>query len=477
MQIDDRLRGRLPAVAPATSWASPDGTRTGWKVSLPGGRPLATPAVAGGRVFLGGGFGSYEFYALDANDGHLAWAYQTEDDGPTAAVVADGHVAFNTESCELEVLNVEGKHVWKQWLGDPLMSMPAVEGGRVFQANPDSRGDHRHYLGCFELATGNQLWKQPIPGEVITSPVLEGGRVYLTCLDGTLLCFDQQSGSQLWAESSKATTSPLIWKDRCYFAQRFETETPHDKDIWEIQQNEKLVSRGLAADGRLTDLPATATKADYLDLRKRRRSSPHWAACEVADAAVGFAQYKGDAKMHQAGSHLGHGHISSIWSYQGSRPFAHAGRLYSSLGQSLQCVDPGSGEVVWKRQLYESASEVLDNVLTPPVTVNSCLFTASFRGDVFCLDAVTGEVRWQAALGEPILFQPALAAGRLYVPTTTGTLYSLDTGDPADDGWLMWGATAAHNGLPDAAPTRRTRGTRPPRASRSVESEVPAEVL
>jgi len=35
---------------------------------------------------------------------------------PTAAVVEDDHVVFNTESCELEVLTMEGKSVWKRWL-------------------------------------------------------------------------------------------------------------------------------------------------------------------------------------------------------------------------------------------------------------------------------------------------------------------------------------------------------------------------
>jgi outer membrane protein assembly factor BamB len=46
---------------------------------------LATPAVVDGKVFLGGGFGSYEFYALDAKTGKLLWQYRTGDDGPTAA--------------------------------------------------------------------------------------------------------------------------------------------------------------------------------------------------------------------------------------------------------------------------------------------------------------------------------------------------------------------------------------------------------
>jgi Ca-activated chloride channel family protein len=134
MKINAKLRGNLPRVAPRVPWQSKDGERKGWKVTIPGQRPLATPAVADGRLFLGGGFGSHDFYALDAATGSVVWQYQTEDDGPTAAVVHEGHVAFNTESCELEVLSTAGRQLWKQWLGDPLMSMPAMGGGRVFHA-------------------------------------------------------------------------------------------------------------------------------------------------------------------------------------------------------------------------------------------------------------------------------------------------------------------------------------------------------
>ncbi|HYE14836.1 MAG TPA: hypothetical protein VD968_10385, partial [Pyrinomonadaceae bacterium] len=32
--------------------------RTGWAVRIPGGRPIATPAYAGGTLFVGGGYGS-----------------------------------------------------------------------------------------------------------------------------------------------------------------------------------------------------------------------------------------------------------------------------------------------------------------------------------------------------------------------------------------------------------------------------------
>jgi hypothetical protein len=40
-----------------------------------------------------------------------------------------------------------------------------------------------------------------------------------------------------------------------------------------------------------------------------------------------------------------------------------------------------------------------------------------------------------------------VAEGRIYVSTEAGVLCGLETGDPGDDGWLMWGANAAHTGV------------------------------
>ena len=128
--------------ATAVPFTTPEGRLKGWKTRIPGNRPLATPAVVEGRVFLGGGFGSHEFYAFDAKTGKQKWVYKTGDDGPTAAVISGDYIAFNTESCELELITKAGKPLWKKWLGDPLMSMPALGDGRVFQAFPDSQGAH-----------------------------------------------------------------------------------------------------------------------------------------------------------------------------------------------------------------------------------------------------------------------------------------------------------------------------------------------
>jgi outer membrane protein assembly factor BamB len=451
MKIDASLRGHLPTMQPPAPFAGADGRR-GWKVTLPGNRPLATPAVVDGRVFLGGGFGSYDFYALDARTGAVVWQYQTEDDGPTAAIVADGCVVFNTESCELEVLTVTGERLWKKWLGDPLLSMPAVGAGCIFMAYPDTQGDRRHYLVCFDLRSGEQRWRQPLVGEVITCPVLADGHVYLTNLDGTIACFQQDDGSPLWQEPRNATSSPVVWRRQCYFSQRQEKAVPPgaaDPDLL-VQQMEHVAFKAAAAGTPTESFAATSTPADYLDHEKRRRRSPVYSEYTEQDTSVGFGSFKGDSKVFQAERNLGHGHVSALWAYQGSKPFVADGKLYSGLGETVHCADPETREVHWQRQLAEGdRRELLDGLLTPPATVNGKLFLGTRDGRLLCLAGDTGETLWSVAIGEPVLFQPAVAQGRVYVPTYRGSLVCVETGDPDDDGWLMWGASAAHNGLGD----------------------------
>jgi outer membrane protein assembly factor BamB len=448
MKIDASLRGRDPKVPAPTPFKGADGEVKGWKVAVPGGRPLATPAVSNGRVFLGGGFGSYDFYAFGAGDGRLLWHYQTEDDGPTAAVVEDEFICFNTESCELEVLTLDGRRVWKKWLGDPLMSMPAVSQGRIYMAYPDSLGDHRHYLSCFDLKTGDQFWKQPITGEIITAPVIASGHIYLATLGGELYCYETMDGQLIWQESRNATSSPAIWNNQCYFSRRHEV-TLAQAGMSSVQQMESVAARGTHFHGKVKMYPGTAHFADYLDHAKRKERSPHYVASELADGLVGFAAAKGDAKMDQAMLNLGQGHVHGVWAYQGSKPFISAGRMFCAQGDCLYWMDPDSEEIRWKKKLYDSkeGEEILDSVMTPPAIVNEKLFVGTIHGDLCCLSSETGEELWREKIGEPVVFQPAVSDGRVYVPTSKGSLVVVETGDPGDDGWRMWGATGAHNGL------------------------------
>ncbi len=63
--VDVKLPPHLAPLRPA-AFKTADG-KVGWVVKIPGDRPLATPAYANGLLFVGGGYGSHEFYAFDAD--------------------------------------------------------------------------------------------------------------------------------------------------------------------------------------------------------------------------------------------------------------------------------------------------------------------------------------------------------------------------------------------------------------------------
>ena len=161
---------------------------------------------------------------------------------------------------------------------------------------------------------------------------------------------------------------------------------------------------------------------------------------------------KGDAKIGQAMGNIGQGSVRGVWSYQGSKPFIYKDRIYSAMGDTLKCVDAKTEKILWKKTLRppkqkDAKEPLLNSGLTPPALVNDKVFLGTSFGEVYCLAAETGELLWNASIGEPIVFQPAVAKGRIYLSTNIGHLYCIETGDTKDDGWLMWGANAGHNGL------------------------------
>ncbi len=427
----------------ATPFTSPQGKK-GWSVQMPGKGQLATPAIDDGKVFVGGGFASYEFYAFNAASGKNLWTYRTGDDGPTAAVVDDGCVVFNTESCELEVLTTAGKSLWKKWLGDPLMSMPALHKGTIYMAFPDSKRDNQHYLAAFNVKTGKERWRQKIAGEVITAPVVDNDRVYLTTLEGTLYCVQCRDGQILWSERKNATSSPAVCNGKVFFSQR---DTVADAGVRHgVQQREVIAYRSLDSGGYQA-LAFTARHADYLDAVKRKAFSAAEQANVQADQSVSFSSPPTAAKMEQAIGNVGQSTVAGVWSYQGSRPFAYRGKLYSSMGDTVHCADPASDAQLWARSFPQPGADALvDAALTPPVLANGKVFVGTREGALVCLSAETGDELWRATLGEAIVFQPAVAQGRVYVSTNAGTLFCIETGDAADHGWPMWGGGPAHNG-------------------------------
>jgi outer membrane protein assembly factor BamB len=357
-------------------------------------------------------------------------------------VVSDGYVAFNTESCEIEIITYEGKQVWKKWLGDPLMSMPAIADGKVYMSYP---GNGKFLLGCYDLKKGTHLWTKDLPNQIVTAPIISKGQVYCTTLDGSMTCLEARDGALVWQEKKNATSAPVVWNGSVFFSRR-DTVKMMDNGKEIQQQMESLAGKTSAPTGQVKDLPGTSQKADYLDIAKREKESKQQSMFKSNDAGVGFGG--GIPQGAGGGYNIGQNTVNGVWAYQGSKPFIYNNLMYTAMGDKINCCDPKSQEVKWTKDLKNADNKgpLVDAALTPPAIVNGKLFMGTSAGQVLCMNASTGETLWTATVEGAISFQPAVANGMVYVSTNNGGLFAFETGDAKDHGWLMWGANAQHNG-------------------------------
>ncbi len=446
----------------------------GWVLEIPGNRPIATPTYWDGKLYVGGGYGSHEFYCFSAETGALIWQLKTKDDGPTAAVVENGLVAFNTESCTVMVVDaITGKVIWEEWLGDPLMSQPAISKGRLYIAYPSTgrpsnhAQQHQsnspngfkkvetkpvqpiqsgmsqakgggHVMLCADLKTGKHIWTQDISGDVQSAPVVNEDKLYFTCFDGTAFCLDGINGSVIWKKAAQGTSAPLVSKGDVILSLK---NRGGDKDLEGVQimssNNGQSKYKQL-----LNERPAA-----YLSSRGYGGiSSLNPAVQSSLDSSVGFGSAPSAAKMEHATNLLGVKTVVGAWAHQGSRSTLSKGQIMNAQGRYLNQINFKSGAVNWQAQAR--GGKITDDVqvFSPPaVGKDKNLYLASQEGHLLSVRQSDGGVNFMFSTGQPVSFQPALANGNMYVGTANGKLMCLNTGDEDADGWYAWGGNAQHN--------------------------------
>lgn len=393
------------------------GHRRGWVTALPAGELLPTAAFADGRVFLSGGFASRQFFAFDAYSGEAQWALTAEDGGPSAAVVRDGKVAFNAESCKLFVADAAtGKILWSKWLGDPLMSVPVISGDVVMTAYP---ADGAHLFAALDLAKGTTRWTVPVPNDVIRVPQVADGAVYFATMDGTAFKIDVATGKVAWKRDVKATSAPWVADGRVFLTRKLGAgDKAAEQTVALAADTGKVLSEG-------SRYPAPYLAGTSRDRDLIHRQAGAWGAVRNPD-------------------HLGLRNVAAGWAFQGSSPVVVDGRVYVAVGGEIRASDAASGGELWRRTYKQAAGA---QAITPPAVVGAQLVFGTVDGHVYFADVDTGLIAAAYDVGEPVISQPIVAQGWVYVTTGNGKLLGLELADPMWDGWHMWGGNPEHTGV------------------------------
>jgi Ca-activated chloride channel family protein len=443
--------------------------KSGWVVRVPGGSSIPTPAFADGMIFVSGGYSSHEFYAFNADTGDLVWKMDTGDWGPTAGVVEAGYLAFNTVSTTLSVVDEKtGKLVWRKWLGDPLLSQPAISKGRLFMAYPaGQRGRNQqlsnvpakqgeapataresHRLLAVDLKTGRDLWEQPIPGEVISAPVVSGDTVYFTCFDGTSFALNAADGKVLWKKKESATSAPVIAGGQVMITRREQVTAANYEGLERLDakagesKDKVLLARekadylGAGTSGGIA--PGTRSQLSVYSIRAS--TAPPAANVQSVTEAVNVS-----AANYIATDSTMMSSDAGGWAYQGSRAAYSQGQMLNAQGRNLNSINAENGRTNWQAEVRGSGVSNAMQVFSPPALGRDYMYLSSARGHLVSVRQKDGSVGFNYFFKQPMVFQPALAHGNVYAGTSQGLVICLKTGNADADGWYEWGGNAQHN--------------------------------
>jgi outer membrane protein assembly factor BamB len=187
----------LDAATGAVLWSTPD---------IGGG--ITSPAVAAGRVYVGAGT---SLYALDVATGAPVWTAPIDGQFSSPAVAA-GKVYIGAGNKMYAVDAATGATLWIANAGSPaagVWSSPAVVGGRLYVGSNDFGAPNTY---AFDAETGQFEWVAYNPYAItLSSPAVADGLVFIASTDSVFTAHDAGTGAVVWSkEISAYNSSPTV---------------------------------------------------------------------------------------------------------------------------------------------------------------------------------------------------------------------------------------------------------------------------
>ncbi|AHF74557.1 outer membrane biogenesis protein BamB [Candidatus Sodalis pierantonius str. SOPE] len=206
-------------------WSTDLSIRTGF---LSRNRPAQLSGgvtAAGDRVYVGSELA--KVYALDAQDGSLAWETMVAGEALSTPVVSDGVVLVHTSNGMLQALNeADGAVKWTVNLDVPPLTLrgesaPTTAFGAAIVGGDNGR------VSAVMINQGQLIWQQRISqpsgateivriNDVQTTPVVVNGVVYALAYNGNLAALDLRSGQVMWSREIGSVTNLLVDGGRIY---------------------------------------------------------------------------------------------------------------------------------------------------------------------------------------------------------------------------------------------------------------------
>lgn len=310
--------------------------------------------------------------------------------------VADDHVYVGSSGGFFYSVNLkDGKKLWEIGLEGPVRSKALVEGDAIYV------GDGKGVVYSIKRDNGDINWHAYIGEEVMTTPASDGKTIYVSTQNNSVFALDKVAGAVKWtarralpfsALSLKGHSGPQLIGDRIYVG---------DTDG-------VLVVYG-AADGRkIATFPFATGRGLFTDID----TTPLKDGGHIILSSMEGGLYSVDYATGR-----------EVWSRPVGTPNNIAymdGRIFVAAGGKVYCMDAGSGDIAWEKDLRPlEADELSEAALS-----GAFVAVISTNDKVFVLKRADGEIVLERHLGGGSFGSPIITDGRLIVLTNKGNLYA-----------------------------------------------------
>lgn len=367
-----------------TEWDTATSKHIKWSADL-GSVTWASPAIAGGRVFIG-----------------------TDNDDPAVKVKRAVLKCFSEQDGRLLWRAVHEKlpDASEDDSGIGLCSTPCVDGDRVYYVS------NRAELVCRSVEDGREIWVLDMRAQLGVSPNQASASSPLVA--GDLVFVVTGHGANYRTGAVKNPEAPSF----------LAVERGTGKVAWSSNApGAKIITGqwGSAGYGLVDGQPQVAFPG-----------GDGW--LYGFEPKTGKLLWKFNCKAHEKPG-AGGAHDSTL--NLTAAPVFFAGRVYIALGEpeansgpgALRCIDPRKrGDITATAEVWRLDGQEFNDSLSTVAIHDGLLYTADTAGYVSCIDAATGRKIWSHDLLANVWGSPLVADGKLYVQMGEGAVFVFRTG-------------------------------------------------
>jgi eukaryotic-like serine/threonine-protein kinase len=321
----------------------------------------------------------------------------------------DNRLLFGTEGGSFYAIDArDGRELWRQAAGSPVLSTPAVLGSRAYFTTWDNA------LHAIDVASGRELWRADLGPTLgtndyweyyVSSPVIVDDRLYVGSGSGRVFALDPESGRIAWSADLRARvrTTPLVVPGKVIVGTMgghvIALDSRDGHQLW------KFASEGAAHDFAFKHNDTRSIVTPPILVGQTVIAGGRDGNIYGIDLATGTGRWK---ETHDGGSWiLGLAADPTVF--------------YSGSGSAfiMQAADVATGKELWRSPtgsaLFGGVAKAADVLVS-----NASL------GNLFAFDT-KGKELWRLRLPDMSFASPLVAPGAIYTGADDGSVIAVDT--------------------------------------------------